>query len=73
MKTLDGYIKFAESLKIDTSLNEQVTVTFNNSKEETPVPEVDEKEITVEAETSKPIETKSQKTVETRKLPVTGM
>lgn len=73
VKTLDGYIKFAESLKIDTNLNQEATITFNNSREEIPTPEITEKEIEVEPEEQKPTQSKNEKTVETKKLPVTGM
>lgn len=56
---LDGYEKYDELIKIDLDLNQQITVTVNNRKEEEPKLEIDKKEQTV-----------SNKVV--KKLPVTG-
>lgn len=53
----DGYLKYEDLIKVDISLNEQMTVTVNNKKEEKPKIETNKKSIKV-----------SQKT-----LPVTGM
>ena len=46
-KTKDGYIKNPQLLKIEAKLNESVTVTFNNVKENKPTITVDEKEVEV--------------------------
>lgn len=53
----DGYLKYEDLIKVDISLNEQMTVTVNNKKEEKP-----------KIETTKRSTEISQKT-----LPVTGM
>lgn len=58
--TIDGYEVYDEMVVIDIDLNEQVTVTVNNRKEEEPKVEKTTNELTV-----------SNK--EVRKLPVTGM
>lgn len=55
--TKDGYLKFEDLIKIDINLNEQMTVTVNNKKEEKP-----------KIETSKNTTEVSKKI-----LPVTGM
>ena len=57
---VDGYIKCSEKIKIDIQLNEQITVTVNNSKEENPNIEITKNKIAT-----------SNNTI--RKLPVTGM
>ncbi len=60
-KTIDGYELYDQLIRVDTKLNQEVTVTVNNRKED--VPEIETKE-----QTSKEI-----KSLEVKKLPVTGM
>lgn len=60
-KTANGYEAYDQLIKIDLSLNQEITVTVNNSKEE--VPEIETKQ-----QTSKEV-----KSLEVKKLPVTGM
>lgn len=60
-KTIDGYELYDQLIKIDTKLNQEVTVTVNNRKED--VPEIETKEKT----------SKEVKSLEVKKLPVTGM
>ena len=59
-KTIDGYELYDQLIKVDVSLNQEVTVTVNNRKED--VPEIEK------TETSKEV-----KSLEVKKLPVTGM
>ena len=59
-KTIDGYELYDQLIKVDVSLNQEVTVTVNNRKED--VPEIEK------AETNKEV-----KSLEVKKLPVTGM
>lgn len=59
VNTLDGYIKYDELIKVDVDMNQQVTVTVNNRKEEKPEIEVNKKEISVSNQ-------------EVKRLPVTG-
>ena len=60
-KTIDGYELYDQLIKVDTKLNQEVTVTVNNRKED--VPEIETKEQTG----------KEVKSLEVKKLPVTGM
>lgn len=74
----DGYLKYDDLIKIDIKLNEKMTVTINNNKEEKPKIETSTKEIEVSQEV---INSKSENKMETakenikqiKKLPVTGM
>ena len=59
-KTIDGYELYDQLIKVDVGLNEEVTVTVNNRKED--VPEIE-----------KTNTSKSVKSLEVKKLPVTGM
>ena len=47
---LDGYIKYDEAIKVDLKLNEEVTITINNKKEEKPKIETSKKEVEVTQE-----------------------
>ena len=58
--TIDGYEIYQDLIKVEVDLNEQMTITVNNKKEDKPIVETTKKEITV---TNK----------EVKKLPVTGM
>lgn len=60
-KTLDGYEIYEQLIKVDFILNQEVTVTINNRKED--IPEIETKQ-----QTSKEV-----KSLEVKKLPVTGM
>ena len=60
-KTVDGYEVYEQLVKIDLKLNQEVTVTVNNRKED--VPEIETKD-----QTSKEV-----KSMTVKKLPVTGM
>ncbi len=60
-KTIDGYELYDQLIKIDIKLNEEVTVTVNNNKEE--IPEIE----TIEEKS------KEVSSLEVKKLPVTGM
>ena len=60
-KTIEGYELYDQLIRVDLKLNQEVTVTVNNRKED--VPEIETKE-----QTSKEI-----KSLEVKKLPVTGM
>ena len=60
-KTIDGYELYDQLIRVDTKLNQEVTVTVNNRKED--VPKIETKE-----QTSKEV-----KSLEVKKLPVTGM
>lgn len=60
-KTIDGYELYDQLIKIDIKLNEEVTVTVNNNKEE--IPEIE----TIEGKS------KEVSSLEVKKLPVTGM
>ena len=60
-KTIDGYELYDQLIKIDTKLNQEVTVTVNNRKED--IPQIETKEKT----------SKELKSLEVKKLPVTGM
>ena len=60
-KTRDGYELYNQLIRVDTKLNQEITVTVNNRKED--VPEIETKE-----QTSKEV-----KNLEVKKLPVTGM
>ena len=60
-KTVDGYEVYEQLVKIDLKLNQEVTVTINNRKED--VPKIETKE-----QTSKEV-----RNVEIKKLPLTGM
>lgn len=60
-KTIDGYELYDQLIRVDTKLNQEVTVTVNNRKED--VPEIETKD-----QTSKEV-----KSMEVKKLPVTGM
>lgn len=58
--TIDGYEIYQYLIKLEVDLNEKMTITVNNKKEDKPIVETTKKEITV---TNK----------EVKKLPVTGM
>ena len=60
-KTIDGYELYDQLIRVDTKLNQEVTVTVNNRKED--VPEIETKD-----QTSKEV-----KSMKVKKLPVTGM
>lgn len=60
INTIDGYIKYDELIKIELELNQEITVTVNNRKQE--------KEQEIEHNIEKEIITE-----EVKKLPVTGM
>ena len=60
-KTIDGYELYDQLIRVDLNLNQEVTVTVNNRKED--VPEIETKE-----QTSKEV-----KNLDVKKLPVTGM
>ena len=60
-KTIEGYKKYEQLIKVDAELNQEVTVTVNNSKEEEP-------KIETKTQNNKSIASKTVK-----KLPVTGM
>ena len=72
-KTLEGYVKYDEDIKIDISLNEIVNVTVNNSKEKKI--EVFEEKTEIEVGKERTQETIEKKTEQKQiiKLPVTGM
>lgn len=59
--TIDGYVAYNQLIKIETELNQEVTVTVNNRKEEEP-----------EIETKK-TGNKEVLSKEVKKLPITGM
>lgn len=59
VSSIDGYEKYDELIRIDVSLNQQISVMINNKKEEKPKIEITKNEISV-----------SKK--EVKKLPVTG-
>ncbi len=61
VKTIDGYMLYEQLINVKVDLNEELTITVNNSKEETP-------EIQTETKNNKEISNKVLK-----KLPVTGM
>lgn len=61
VKTMDGYMLYEQLINVKVDLNEELTITVNNSKEETP-------EIQTETKNNKEISNKVLK-----KLPVTGM
>lgn len=61
VKTIDGYMLYEQLINVKVDLNEELTITVNNSKEETP-------EIQTETKDNKEISNKVLK-----KLPVTGM
>ena len=69
--TLDGYVKYDEDIEFSIELNEEITITVNNSKENKIEVEKTKKEISV----SKDVEstTEVQKVKNIKKLPVTGM
>ncbi len=56
--TKDGYLKYDELIKIEVKLNEKVTVTVNNKKEDKPIIETSKKEIEVDQDIVKEIEVK---------------
>ena len=60
-KTIDGYELYEQLIRVDTKLNQEVTVTVNNTKEDEPEIETSDKT------------TKEVKSLEVKKLPVTGM
>ena len=73
-KAKDGYVENTDLIKFTIRLNETVTITMNNLKEETPKITVDEKEITTDVERSeKEVTPTSTKITSVKKLPVTGM
>lgn len=59
VNSADGYLKYEEDIKVEIKLNQQMTVTVNNKKEEKPTIE----KITNEIEVSQ----------EVKRLPITGM
>lgn len=65
-KTLDGYELYNQLIMVDLNLNQEVTVTVNNRKED--VPEIETKE-----QSSKEVKSLEVKSSEVKKLPVTGM
>lgn len=73
VKTLDGYTLYEKLIEVTAKLNQSVTVTVNNSKEEIVEVKTEEKQLEVEQESSKKISVQEEKTTEIRKLPVTGM
>ena len=60
-KAIEGYKRYEQLIKVDAELNQEVTVTVNNSKEEEP-------KIETKTEKNKSVASKTVK-----KLPVTGM
>ena len=60
VNSIDGYQKYEELVKIDIELNEQMTVTVNNKKEEKPQIEIRKNKLSTSSKKMK-------------KLPVTGM
>lgn len=58
---MTGYELYDQLIRVDLNLNQEVTVTVNNRKED--VPEIETKE-----QTSKEV-----KNLDVKKLPVTGM
>ena len=60
-KTIDGYELYEQLIRVDIKLNQEVTVTVNNTKEDEPEIETSDKT------------TKEVKSLEVKKLPVTGM
>ena len=65
-RTVEGYDLYEQLIKIDFKLNQEVTVTVNNRKEE--VPTIETKE-----QTSKEIKSIEVTNEKVKKLPVTGM
>lgn len=72
-KTLDGYTLYEKLIEVTAKLNQSVTVTVNNSKEEVIEVKNEEKQLEVEQESNKKINIQEGKLTEIRKLPVTGM
>ncbi len=72
-KEKDGYIKNPNMVKFEIKLNETVTITINNLKEDKPKITVDEKEIEATIEKTKKEEQVKPKTKIVKKLPITGM
>lgn len=73
-KAKDGYVGNTDLIRFTIKLNENVTITMNNLKEETPKITVDEKEITTDLERSEKKTTPTKtKITSVKKLPVTGM
>lgn len=76
--TKDGYSKYEELIKIEVRLNEQVTVTVNNKKEDKPTVETTKKELEVNQEIVK-AKSENQTNIikenikQVKTLPVTGM
>ena len=75
---IDGYLSYDELIKIDISLNQQLTITVNNNKEDKPIIETSKKELEVTQEViktnkEKEIKTEKESVTQTKKLPVTGM
>ena len=65
-KTIDGYELYENLINVDISLNQEMTVTVNNNKE-------DEPKIETKEEKSKEILSKDVAQEKVKKLPVTGM
>ena len=59
VNTKDGYLKYDDDIKVETKLNQQITITINNKKEDKPKFETTTNEIEVNQEV--------------KKLPLTGM
>lgn len=72
VNTKDGYIPYEQLIDVTFKLNQIVTITVNNTKEDKPEITIDEKEIEIEQE-KKTNTSYSSKETEIRKLPVTGM
>ena len=58
--TIDGYAIYEELIRLEVALNEQTTVTVNNRKEEKPIIETTQKQLSLSSK-------------EVKRLPVTGM
>lgn len=59
--TKDGYLKYDDLIRVDVKLNEQVTITVNNNKEDRPMIETSKKDIEV---TQDVVTSKSEKEAE---------
>lgn len=59
VNSIDGYLKYEEDIKVETKLNQQITITVNNKKEDKPKIEKTTDEIEVSQEI--------------KRLPITGM
>ena len=65
-KTVEGYDLYEQLIRVDFKLNQEITVTVNNTKEEVPTIETKEN-------TSKEVNSVELTNEKVKKLPVTGM